>query len=57
VVVWAACGGGGGGMNSSTGGSGTPAGAYSLTVHATYTAPAAPATTVTHDVQLTLGVN
>ncbi len=55
VVLWAACG-GGGGMHLS-GGGGTPAGAYTLTIHATYTAPGSPATAVNHDAHLALTVN
>jgi hypothetical protein len=56
VLVWAACGGGGGSLVSTSPGSGTPAGTYTLMITGSYTAPSTGAE-LTHDTTVDLTVN
>jgi hypothetical protein len=56
ALAWAACG-GGGGYVSTSGSRGTPAGTYSLTVTATYTAASGQSSNLSHRTTLTLKVN
>jgi hypothetical protein len=57
LMAWAACGGGGGAGSGVVANSGTPAGAYALTVTGTYNSSAGQATGLTHSQPLSLQVN